>query len=100
MPVGSAGPADGGGIATTKDCLTPAPSYSVDVCVWLLATHIGPVGASASPQGLMRLGSVAAAITEPSETRLVCEKAVAAFTVSAAVCMVLALYAPPEQFIM
>src|SRR5207244_2966573 len=53
---------------------TPWPLYSVLVPVPLLATHMGPPGPIARPQGLIRLGSVVIARPGTSETRLVCTR--------------------------
>src|SRR5438552_18814369 len=38
-----------GGLATTSDCVTPAPSYSVETPVPLSATHAKPKGLKAIP---------------------------------------------------
>ena len=54
------------GMFTTSDCFTPAASYSVDVPVWLFATHRMPVGPKASPQGLTRFASMVLACSARS----------------------------------
>ena len=77
MPVGAAGPSSPG-TETTSDCATPLPSYRVESPLPLSATQEKPAGLKTSPQGLTRLGSVWAAGTKPSETRLVCWYPVAA----------------------
>jgi hypothetical protein len=63
-----------------------------------LATHAGPLGATAIPPGLSSRGSVvAAAEPENFETRRVCVKPLAAFTVSVVEATSLSSYPPPEQ---
>src|SRR3954471_17397124 len=57
-PVGLPGPAVPAGIATTSDCATPLPSYSVEVDVPLSATQTKPCGLNATPQALTRCASV------------------------------------------
>ena len=60
------------GIATTSGTMWPAPSYSVDVALPLLATHTGPNGLNTIPQALIRFGSGPLGLSagiEPSETR-------------------------------
>src|SRR5690242_20227451 len=65
-------PADGGaGIAPTRGCGLPAPSYSVVTPAWLSETQIGVPGPTEVPQGFFRLGSVWAARPGISETRFV-----------------------------
>src|SRR5262245_60503510 len=60
MPVGSPASLDpaGPGIETTSVCLPPSPSYSVDLPVWLSATHTKPLGLKATPQEFARSASV------------------------------------------
>ena len=66
-------PADGGaGIATTRGCRLPLPSYSVVTPAWLSETQIGLPGPTEVPQGFFRFGSVCAASPAMSETRFVC----------------------------
>src|SRR4051794_39625208 len=69
IPVGDDGPLwpTGRGIVTTRGCGWPAPSYMVATPVVLSVTHQGPVEAWATPQGPLRLPSVFAAGTAPSE---------------------------------
>src|SRR6476661_6421127 len=81
MPVGFALPPWPGGTATTSDCGTPLPSYSVDVAVALSATQTNPCGLNAMPQPLTRwlstfgpLYGLVDALT--SDTRLVATKCV------------------------
>jgi hypothetical protein len=69
MPVGA------GGVATTRDCGTPLPSYRVDLSLPLAATQTKPCGLKARPQTLTRLGSLGVAPPAVSETRLVMPKA-------------------------
>src|ERR1700710_1342483 len=57
MPVGPAGPAAPGGIATTSVCGTPLPSYRVEFDVPASATHTKPFGLNATPQPLTRCAS-------------------------------------------
>src|SRR5438876_3685365 len=75
-PVGAATaptPAEGGaGIATTRGCGLPAPSYSVATPAWLSDTQIGLRGPTEVPHGFFRFGSVWAARPGMSETRFVC----------------------------
>src|SRR5579859_1942361 len=63
------------GRLTTRDWGLPLPSYRVEVWVPLLATHTGPAGSKAMPQGFIRWLSVWAALTPvaPSDTRSVAE---------------------------
>ena len=76
----------------------PLPSYKVDACVWLFATHENEIGPKATPHGFTRPASVTAAPTpEVSDTRLVDEKAVGPATASDAEPLLLPLYVPPEQ---
>jgi hypothetical protein len=70
MPVGAAGPAWPGGIATTSDCGTPLPSYSVDVDVPVALTRTKPCGSNAIPQPSTRLASTfGAPVTFATSTR-------------------------------
>src|SRR5215472_16951628 len=86
IPVGANGaPPVAGGRCTTRappvGCATPAPSYSVDVLVPLLAIHTGAPGRNVMPQGFTRLAST---VTEPlavSWTRFFTTNCVAGFTV-------------------
>src|SRR4029077_2623088 len=61
-PVGAATaplPAEGGaGIATTRGCGLPAPSYSVVTPAGLSDTQIGVPGLTDVPHGFFRFGSV------------------------------------------
>src|ERR1700761_8003520 len=50
----------------------PEPLYSVARPLPLSETQNGEVGDMEMPQGLIRLGSITAAGTAPSDTRLVC----------------------------
>jgi hypothetical protein len=61
MPVGLEAPALPGGIATTRDCGTPFPSYSVELALPLFATQTKPAGLKAMPQALISFGSVCSA---------------------------------------
>src|SRR5512140_2748060 len=83
MPVGRAGPAEPGGIATTRDCRTPVPSYNVEVELPALATQTKAAGLKATPQPLTRCVSACAprsglVALVSSDTRLVSAYAVAA----------------------
>src|SRR5690349_5369222 len=86
MPVGEAGPPAPGGIATTSDCATPLPSYSVDVLLPRLLTHTNAAGLKATPQAFTRLTSTWTAPPRlESATSLPIEYAVAAGTVDVVV---------------
>src|ERR1700751_2022071 len=61
----------GAGIATTRGCGLPEPSYSVVTPAWLSDTQIGLPGPTDVPHGFFRFGSVCAASPGISETRLV-----------------------------
>src|SRR5208283_4453811 len=79
MPVGLKGtlPAPAGRVTTfapEADSAFPLPSYKVEVCVPLLATHTASPGAIDTPHGLMRFGSTfRAEVPAASATRLVSE---------------------------
>src|SRR5579862_8340466 len=62
----------GAGIATTRGCGLPAPSYSVVTPAWLSETQMGVPGPTDVPHGFLRLGSVCAASPGMSETRFAC----------------------------
>src|ERR1700722_9324220 len=71
VPVGDPAPAPADGMVTTNDCGVPAPLYSVDVPLPLLAIQKGEVRLKEMPHGFTRFGSVLSATPGRSETRLV-----------------------------
>src|SRR5690349_1106326 len=82
MPVGLALPAVPGGIDTTSDCGTPAPSYSVEVELDRFATQTKARGLKTTPHASTRVGSALAFAysvfaTGRSDTRLVATKPLA-----------------------
>src|SRR4029077_15405647 len=86
IPVGSnvAPPAPGGRLTMSglpTGWGAPAPSYNVDVSLWLLATQAGP-GPNAIPQGFTRLVSTVTVPLAVSATRFFATNAVAALTVT------------------
>ena len=86
MPVGLNGTPPVAAKCATTGVMTPLPLYSVDVSLWLFATHMGDVAPSASPHGFFSCGSVTGAVLPAwSSTRLVAVYALAAFTVRLAV---------------
>src|SRR5450830_1818222 len=80
MPVGWASPAAPAGMATTRDCGTPLPSYKVEKLLPLSLTQKKPVGLKATPQALTRWESVCGAVMVPSETRVLVANLLAALT--------------------
>jgi hypothetical protein len=84
MPVGLDGPALPGGIATTRVCGTPLPSYRVEVALPLFATQTKPVGLKAMPQALTRLGRRVRRPLPLSATRVRVANALAMVGVTAA----------------
>ena len=68
MPVGFDVPALPGGIATTRVCGTPLPSYRGEVALPLFATQTKPVGLKAMPQAFCSTGSRCAAAPDRFDT--------------------------------
>src|SRR5215469_5088267 len=87
IPVGSnvTPPLEAGRLTTSAlpaGCGTPLPSYSVDVSVWLFATHAGVEGRNTIPQGFTRWESTVAVPLAVSATSVLAANAVAGFTVN------------------
>ncbi len=75
VPVGVPSvPGDDGGIDTTSEKGCPNPLRTLDTPPALSENQKGPVGLSASPQGLASAGLVSLASPGTSETRLTCAK--------------------------